>query len=214
LFTTLLGLLYLILPDALRADTVYSYQGNVYTTCFGTYSSNPCAGNLSITFQTTLTGAQLVNLQDADITSTVTSFTMTDGMSVNINNTSATPGVTFVIDTDAAGDITQWSILAANDMVTGPTTGVQFGAQSCNDASDPALASSGACKFIPVQNNTTIGDYTFFETGTQILNASGARSTVPAAWAAPQNVPEPSGLLLLVTGLLGLAAAKRKLLPT
>ena len=211
LLSLALGVLFFGLPSGLRSDTVYAYQSSVYTSCFGTYQSSPCAGSLSIKFDTTLSGAQLANLAEADITSTVTSFTMTDGMGVNVNNTNATPGVQFVIDTDAAGNITQWSILAANNMVTGPDTGEQFGAESCNDLSDSGLASSGACKFIPVQNNVNLGDYTFFERGTEILDASGGRSVVPGTWSAPVATPEPCSLVLLGAGLLGLLRTKGKL---
>jgi hypothetical protein len=58
----LLGLLYLLLPGSLRADTIFTYTGNAYTDCSGVYTCTPTPPALSITFETTLTGTQLDNL--------------------------------------------------------------------------------------------------------------------------------------------------------
>jgi PEP-CTERM motif-containing protein len=204
----LLGPLCLMLPDSLQADTTYSYQSSPYTTCFGTYT---CSGTaLSITFNTSLTGTSLDNLNQANITPTITSFTMTDGNGVDINMVNATPGVSFVIDTNSSGQITQWSINAAIDKRTGLTTGELIGAESCNDASDGTLASSGACSFIPIQNGLNLGDFSFFNFGTDGVSASGGRSLVPQAWSAPVPTPEPSSFLLLSGGLLGVILRRLK----
>jgi len=64
---------------------------------------------LSVTFTTTLTGSALVNLPYTDISSTVTSFTFTDGSGLTIDNSNFS-SPTFHISTDASGNIVTWLI--------------------------------------------------------------------------------------------------------
>lgn len=61
---------YLFVASA-RADTVYTYTGNPFTDCLGIYHCNGTTPFLSITFDTTLTGPALDNLNLADISGTI-----------------------------------------------------------------------------------------------------------------------------------------------
>jgi hypothetical protein len=79
------SLLYLMLPGSLRADTIYSYSGAPYSSCDGEYA--PCSGIapfLSITFDTSLQGTALDNLNNSNITPDVTSFSMSDDISFRL----------------------------------------------------------------------------------------------------------------------------------
>jgi len=106
------ALLYLMLPSALRADTIFTYVGNAYNPaqCFGVYTCTGTAPFLSNTFDTTLTGAQLSNLSAMDISATLVSFSMSDGtLTVTQANASFS---SFIISTDSSGNITSWGIEA------------------------------------------------------------------------------------------------------
>lgn len=90
------------------AATTYTYYGNAYNTCHGTY----CTGGpyaLSIAFTTTLTRSALANLPFTDITSTITSFKFTDesGLTIDRNNASFNE---FYMSTDASGNVVTWLI--------------------------------------------------------------------------------------------------------
>ncbi len=93
--------------------TAYTYKGNDYGTvsgvsCGGTY----CTGGpyaLVVTFNTTLTGSALDNLPLTDITSTVTSFKLTDGSGL-IDDNGTSSYSSFQIATDASGNIVSWLI--------------------------------------------------------------------------------------------------------
>ena len=95
------------------ATTAYTYKGNDYGTvsgvsCGGTY----CTGGpyaLVVTFDTTLTGSALDNLPLTDITSTVTSFKLTDGSGL-IDDNGTSSYSSFQIATDASGNIVSWLI--------------------------------------------------------------------------------------------------------
>jgi len=89
-------------------STTYTYRGNPYNTCGGTY----CIGgpyDLSIELSTTLTGGALANLPFTDITSSIASFAISDGSGLIINNHDAF-AKDFSISTDASGNILTWLI--------------------------------------------------------------------------------------------------------
>ena len=93
---------------ASAAGTTYTYYGNAYSTCGGTY----CTGGpyaLSIEFTTTLTGNALASLPFTDITSTITSFRFTDesGLTIDKNNALYKQ---FSISTNASGNLVAWLI--------------------------------------------------------------------------------------------------------
>ena len=88
----LLGLLCLLLPGSVRADTTYMYTGNAYTLCDGSYTSSGGLSSciqpyaLTLTFDTTLSGSELEGFE-GDITADLTSFSITDGGDLSINQT-------------------------------------------------------------------------------------------------------------------------------
>jgi hypothetical protein len=99
---------YTITPQSGQSTTVYTYKGNNYVTCGGTY----CTGGpfaLTVTFTTAMTGSALVNLPLTDITSTVTSYKLTDGSGL-VDTNSASYYHSFQIATDASGNIISWLI--------------------------------------------------------------------------------------------------------
>src|ERR1700693_2137948 len=111
----LLGLLCLMLPGSLRADTIYTYTGTPFTTCYVSYTCNGTTPFLSITFDTTLSGAQLDNLSLGStgvITATVTSFTFNDNAGFTYIGPALGTNGMFDIGTDASGHITSWALTA------------------------------------------------------------------------------------------------------
>jgi hypothetical protein len=134
------------------AGTVtYNYTGNDYTTCAGTY----CTGGpyaLSVSFTTTLTGGALDNLPFTDISSTITSFTFTDGSGLTINNSNG-PDPRLYISTNASGNFVGW-LIAGCIQSTECNTQMQtnwnssFGFQPGRDVSETTLSFAGSYGFI------------------------------------------------------------------
>jgi hypothetical protein len=93
-----------LVPSA-KAGTIFTYTGNNYTTCGGTY----CTGGpyaLSVAFTTTLMGSSLANLPYTDISATITSFTFTDGSGLTLHSNLQS----LDISTNASGNISTWLI--------------------------------------------------------------------------------------------------------
>jgi hypothetical protein len=209
----LLTLLCLLLSDPLRAGTEYTYTGNAYNFCVGTYApggiNNVCPNPyaLTLTFDTTLKGHALDNLTlgTGNITADVTSFSFGDGSGFSLNQTDAT---NFSVDiaTNSHGKIVSW-IISAQDY---PPTGTGPFSQ--------ALTESGY-GLGAVADNTLLESYDGTSSGTELngnfteVGGGFADSTQPPyqiSGAANWTVPEPSGIVLLATGLLGLLAFAAK----
>lgn len=149
----IIGWLFIISESTAKADTFFTYTGNNYTECALSY----CSGgpySLSITFDSTLTGAALDNLNFQNIRSTIKSYSFSDGSGLDLTQrNSSINGFQFNIETDATGNITSWLVGGCGN---GPcSTQVQtnwnspFGFQPGADFSETALSFSGSYGFSP-----------------------------------------------------------------
>jgi hypothetical protein len=164
-------------PSAKAAPlgTFYTYTGNAYTFCSGTY----CIGGpyaLSASFVTTLMGAALDNLPLTDITSTITSFVFTDGSGLKVDQNTAGGSTSISIATDAGGNIVAW--LAGGY------------ANSANLQMQTNWHSTFG--FIPGRD--------FSETTASFAGSYGYIDNQPGTWVMAA-VPEPPGFVLLSVGL-------------
>jgi hypothetical protein len=209
----LLVLLCLMLSDSLRAGTEYSYVGNSYNFCVGTYApggiNNVCPNPYALTlaFDTSLKGHALDNLTlgTGNITADVTSFSFGDGSGFSLAQSDAT---NFSVDiaTNSHGKIVSW-IISAQDY---PPTGTGPFSQ--------ALTESGY-GLGAIADNTLLESYDGTSSGTELngnfteVGGGFADSTQPPnqiSGAQNWTVPEPSGIVLLASGLLGLLAFAAK----
>jgi hypothetical protein len=212
----LLILLCLMLSDPLRAGTEYTYTGNAYNFCVGTYApsgvNNVCPNPyaLTLTFDTTLKGHALDNLTLAtgNITADVTSFSFGDGSGFSLTQTDATD-FSLDIATNSHGKIVSW-IISAQDY---PPTGTGPFSQ--------ALTESGY-GLGAIADNTLLESYDGTSSGTELngnfteVGGGFADSTQPPYqisgaenWSVAK-VPEPSSIVLMAAGLLGLLAFATK----
>jgi hypothetical protein len=179
-----------LVPSA-KADSIYTYTGNNYTICGGTY----CTGGpyaLSIVFSTTLTGSALNNLPFTNVTSTISSYTFTDGSGLTLtqsNNASGTLNIS--ISTNASGNIVSWFV----------------GAYTLNAIVQMQTNWNSPLGFIPGAD--------FSETTPNFAGNFGFIGNNPGTWTSAAPVPEPPSFRLLGTGLgaLMVAAWRRRKKP-
>lgn len=167
-----------------EADTVFTYTGNNYTSCGGTY----CVGGpyaLSVTFDTSLTGGALDNLPLTNITPTVTSFEFSDGSGLTLDNgNSALNQLDIEISTNSSGHVVAWF---AGAYATGDNIQMQTNWNS------PYGFINGA---------------DFSETTANFAGNFGFLPNDPGNWVVTAT-PEPSPHILLGTALAGLLALAR-----
>jgi hypothetical protein len=226
-----LGLLYFMLPGPLRADTTYTYTGNPYAFCSGTYTngvSNVCSqpSALSLTFTTSLSGAQLDNLTlnasqdiasahcggctgigpiDGNLTAYVSAFSFTDGTGFSVTQAD-TMDYGFDVTTDGNGNIQSWFIYAQSYPSSGSGGFYQ------------ALTESGL-GLGPLLDNSLLESYdgsvagtevsgNFYESGGGEVDSTESPFAVSGAEPWTATTPEPSNLLLLGFGSLALFGMK------
>ncbi len=195
------GLLCVVLPGSLWADTTYTYTGNSLSTAQGAFQ-------VTITLDTTLMGAALQDLP----ANTNISADLGPSFAINPNgwpnqDTGGFPiGGAFgsayylmtgspvvLIGTDSMGNITSWNI-----------TQTLF-------ASYPAVPGEDPNDFFATYtiSSTTGGDQGTLTLDNDAGFAPPSTSLVPAGTWSPVVVPEPSSFLLAGGGLLVILALRR-----
>lgn len=192
----------LVAAGGASATAFYSYSGNTYTpppitdsaalTAFGgSYTSSmSISGNFSV-------AAPLVNASGLDISGQLLSFSFFDGR-VTLSNTTA--GIilqSFVVSSNASGDITGWNINLQTPL-SSASIQYNFLIEACS-----ACANDGTAR-----DRARIQEWV---TTSPPRLTDEAQNKNPGSWTLRvTQVSEPGPLALLVAGLLGLGLRRRR----
>ena len=177
------------------ADATYTYTGNPFDSFSGNYScgsecavsgsftvANPLASNLP---STVLGGENSILATGFPVSaSQVESFSFTDGNTTFDQNNSYFPNSAILIGTDSNGMINDWTVF----LQFGPYTNYLY------TTNTPGRDIS----------SNQVGYYPYTNLGTALNNDN------PGTWSVT-DTPEPSSLLMLSSGLIGLGFIRRRI---
>jgi hypothetical protein len=168
-----------------RADETYTYTGNPFTAFSGTDACPPvCSLSGSFTVATPLGD----NFAPAFLT--LESFSFTDG-GFTFTPTTAVGIEGIKVGTNALGQIDVWEI----DLATASVGGIYQGIYGT------------------IQTGFIFDESYVYDQNTSAYLAMANNEDNPGTWTASSSspsLPEPSGLLLLSTGLLSVAGMRRR----
>jgi len=170
-----------------RANVIYEYTGQLFNTFVG--ASNPYTASDSVHGTFTVASALAPNLVEADLSGQILSFVFNDFADNHAPITSVFPGgfyLTPTISTDAAGDITFWRLGFSDGLLT-------------------HFISSFSINGLSADINLDVGSANAHHGGT------AWNLGTPGTWSSSASaVPEPSGLVLLCTGIVVVGASLRR----
>jgi len=185
-----LSLMALVAPKSARSDSTYTYTGPQFTIFVGSAS---CGTVCSIDGSFTLSAPLAPGTTTLETAATLKSFdffisTAGTPAVTNTNGAVIFPAGSFSLTTDASGQITDWLI----ELFRPATGDILF---TCVEPTQHDCAAT--TNKIDVFNNVNITEEAI------VRDSMGSWSV------ATTQIPEPSPALLLATGLLALAYAKR-----